>query len=112
MTISDIFKKYLNPMHTKEKLEHLVCNKANLKTGVSRKQSTPKFEENEHLLSPDMHARVRFRWGGEGGGEQEMFVFWKIWHALFSLNTHFEIRPFALVPTISLTAFRSIPKDF
>ena len=73
MTISDIFKKYLNPMHTKEKLEHLVCNKANLKTGVSRKQSTPKFEENEHFLSPDMHARVRFRGGGGGGGKKCSF---------------------------------------
>ena len=32
-----------------------------------------------------------------------MFVFRnfrKIWHALFSWNTHFEIRPFALLPTI------------
>ena len=29
-----------------------------------------------------------------------MFVFRKIWRALFSWNTHFEIRPFALLPTI------------
>ena len=29
----------------------------------------------------------------------EMFVFRKIWHALFSWNTRFEIRPFALLPT-------------
>ena len=29
-----------------------------------------------------------------------MFIFWKIWRALFSCNTHFEIRPFALLPTI------------
>ena len=28
-----------------------------------------------------------------------MFVFRKIWRALFSSNTHFEIRPFALLPT-------------
>ena len=28
-----------------------------------------------------------------------MFVFWKIWHALFSCNTCFEIRPLALLPT-------------
>ena len=27
-----------------------------------------------------------------------MFVFWKIWRALFSCNTHFEIRPSALLP--------------
>ena len=30
-----------------------------------------------------------------------MFVFRKIWRALFSLNTRFEIRPFALLPTTS-----------
>ena len=28
-----------------------------------------------------------------------MFVFRKIWHALFSQNTRFEIRPFALLLT-------------
>ena len=28
-----------------------------------------------------------------------LFVFRKIWFALFSLNTRFEIRPFALLPT-------------
>ena len=28
-----------------------------------------------------------------------MFVFRKIWRALFSWNTHFEIRPFILLPT-------------
>ena len=28
-----------------------------------------------------------------------MFVFRKIWCALFSCNTHFEIRPFALLAT-------------
>ena len=29
-----------------------------------------------------------------------MFVFRKIWRALFSRNTRFEIRPFALLSTI------------
>ena len=28
-----------------------------------------------------------------------MFVFRKIWRAMFSCNTHFETRPFALLPT-------------
>ena len=31
--------------------------------------------------------------------EGNKFVFRKIWPALFSWNTHFEIRPFALLPT-------------
>ena len=29
-----------------------------------------------------------------------MFVFRKIWRALFSLNTRFAIRPFALLPRL------------
>ena len=29
-----------------------------------------------------------------------MFVFRKIWHALYSCNTRFEIRPFALLPGV------------
>ena len=28
---------------------------ANLKTGVSRKQNTPKFPKNEDILPPDAH---------------------------------------------------------
>ena len=28
-----------------------------------------------------------------------MFVYRKIWHASFSCNAHFEIRPFPLLPT-------------
>ena len=31
---------------------------------------------------------------------KEIFVFQKIWHALFSCNTRFEIHPFALLPTV------------
>ena len=33
-----------------------------------------------------------------------MFVFRKIWRALFPWNTRFEIRPFALLPTIKAKA--------
>ena len=32
-----------------------------------------------------------------------MLIFRKIWHALFFGNTRFEIRPFALLPTNSLS---------
>ena len=37
-----------------------------------------------------------------------MFVFRKIWRALFSWNTRFEIRAFALIPTISQTTRRTL----
>ena len=33
--------------------------------------------------------------------EVQMFVFRKMWHALFLCNTRFEIRSFALLPTLS-----------
>ena len=38
-----------------------------------------------------------------------MFVFWKIWRALFSWDTRFEIRPFGLLPTIYI---KGILKSF
>ena len=49
-------------------------------TSVSRKHSTPNFPKNEHFLPPDT---IGVHLG-----------------ALFSWNTRFEIRPFALLPTI------------
>ena len=35
-----------------------------------------------------------------------MFIFWKIWCALFSCNSHFEICLFALLPTKWLVMYR------
>ena len=35
-----------------------------------------------------------------------MFVFRKIWRVLFSCNTHFEIRPFASLPTNFMSLLR------
>ena len=45
---------------------------------------------------------------------RKMFVFQKIWCALFSSNTCFEIRPFALLPTIFiiLSEYKRITKLF
>ena len=34
-----------------------------------------------------------------------MFVFWKVWRALFSCNDRFEIHPFVLLPTFRLVVF-------
>ena len=36
----------------------VIRQKVNLKTGVSRKQSTPNFPKNEHFLPPDTHMYV------------------------------------------------------
>ena len=44
-----------------------------------------------HLIRTRTYVRVRIR---------EMFVFQNIWRALFSWNSRFEIRTFALLPTI------------
>ena len=41
-----------------------------------------------------------------------MFVFWKIWWALFSCNTRFEIRPFGLLRTSYLTEINLISGSF
>ena len=36
----------------------VIRQKGDLKTGVSRKQSTPKFTKNKHFLPPDTHTYV------------------------------------------------------
>ena len=42
---------------------------------------------------------------------KKMFIFRKIWHALISWNTHFEICPFALLPTlyVNFNSFFLVP---
>ena len=49
------------------------------------------------------HVRVRI-WGVKNVRRvrirrQKIFLFRKIWRALFSCNSHFEIRPLTLLPT-------------
>ena len=66
---------------------------------IINKQNPPgwfKFFERIYLANQSLvfvGVRVRI-WG------LEMFVFRKIWRALFFWNIRFEIRPFALLPTI------------
>ena len=84
----------------------------NLKTDVSRKQSTPNFPKNEHFLPPDAHTlnvhktfRTRpgrllnilctFKVCASGGKKCSFFGKF----SLLSWITRFEIRPFALLPT-------------
>ena len=68
--------------------------RANLKTGVTRKQTTPNFQENEHFLPPNTHTYIPVRIRGK-----ERFVLRKIWWAFFSWNTRFEIFPFVFLTT-------------
>ena len=66
---------------------HFVGNKgkrANLKTGVSRKKSTPNFPKDEHFLPPDTHT-----YECASGGNVRFLE-------------NFKIRPFALLPTTSV----------
>ena len=70
----------------------------NLETNVSRKQRPPNFPKNKHL-HPDMHMYVCI-----SGGKQHSFI-GEIWRALFSKNTRFEIRSFALLPAIYIVIF-------
>ena len=39
-------------------ISSVIRQKANFKTGVSRKQSTPKLPKNKHFLPPDTHTYV------------------------------------------------------
>ena len=54
--------------------------------------------KNKHSLPRYAHVRVSIR-------GYEMFVYHKIWCALFSCNTRFDIHPFALLSTKSLSKF-------
>ena len=56
--------------------------RANLKTGVSRKQSTPNFPKKQIFLTPAYK------------GVRDDRLFWKIWRALFSWNTRFGVCTF------------------
>ena len=67
---------------------------ANLKTGVTRKQSRLNFSKRKHFLPSDAHTYECAQ------GIRNVYFFWKIWRALFSCNTSFEILPFAVLLTI------------
>ena len=62
--------------------------------GVTRKQSSQNFLIKKHFLPPDTKCKkcLSFRKSGE----------------LFSLNTRFEIHPFALLPT----KFKSVTSNY
>ena len=61
-----------------------------------KKTKEPQFSQKRTFLTLwCARARVRIR-------GQEIFVFRKIWRDLFSCNTRFQIRPFAILPTTFL----------
>ena len=66
--------------------------KGESQNGVSRKQSTSKFPNNEHFLLPDTHTYVCV----PGGKKCSFFGFFDV---LCFLETCFQGRPFALLPT-------------
>ena len=66
----------------------------NRKLSVTRQNGeSQNFPKNENFLPPDTHTYVCV------SGDKKCSFFRKIWRALFSWNTHFEIRLFALLPT-------------
>ena len=72
--------------------------RANLKTGVSRKQSTSNFPKNEHFLPTDAQTYVK-----------KYLFFGKFDVLCFLENTRFEISPSALLPTSYLSKHFPIP---
>ena len=73
----------------------VIRQKGKSQNGCFKKTKHTKFSEKQIFPTPwYAHACVDIR-------GLDMFVFWKIWHALFSWNTCFEIRLFALLPPIS-----------
>ena len=70
----------------------VIKQKGESQNGCFKKTKLAKFSEERTFLTP-WYAHVRLRIRG-----LEMFVFRKIWRALFSWNTRFEILPSALLP--------------
>ena len=68
--------------------------RANTKTRVARQDSSPNILKNEYFLPSHTHTHVRI-----SGGKKCLGFFRKIWRALFSCNTRFEIHLFVLLPT-------------
>ena len=66
----------------------VIRRKAESQNGGNKKTKHAKFSEKRTFLTP----RVRIR-------GIKMFVFRKIWGALFPCYLRFEIRPFVLSPT-------------
>ena len=85
----------VNDEHTRTKSTDIV--QVYLLLRCYKKKKHAKFSEKRKFLTP-WYTHVRI-------GGQKMFVFRKIWRALFSCNTRFEIRPFALLPPILWTTF-------
>ena len=76
----------------------VIRQKGESQNGCFEKTKQAKFSEKRTSLTPwYAHVRVRIR-------GLEMFVIRKIWLALFSWNTRFEICPFALLLTIFFLA--------
>ena len=73
----------------------VIRQKGESQNGGLKKTKYIKYSEKRTYLTT-WYAHVRVGIMG-----YEMFIFRKIWCALFSWNTHFEIRPFALLPTNS-----------
>ena len=76
---------------------HIVHNK--IKGKISKRvlqgNKHAKFSENENFLPPDRHTGLK------------ILIFRKIWRALFSCNTRFEIHLFVLLSTISASPINS-----
>ena len=69
---------------------------ANIKMGVTRKQGRPIFPKNKLFPPIDQHTCLCV-------SGSKKFVFWKTWRAWIYFKTRFEIRPFALLPTMFST---------
>ena len=74
----------------KRVVSSVIGKRANLKTGVSRKQSMPNFPINEHFLPSDTHTHVFVSGGTFVYRGVRDVCFWKIWCALLFWNIHFD----------------------
>ena len=88
----------------------VIRESVNLKTGVSRKQSTANFPKNKHFLPPDTHT-YECVWGGKKCsffGKFDMFCFLEAPVLRFALLTYYRR---VTLNILSSDYFRLSPSD-
>ena len=84
-----MFYQFFDGMNVRNTISSVIRQKGGSQNGCFKKTKHTKFSKKRTFLTP-CYAHV-------------MFVSRKIWRALFSWKTRFEISPFALLPTIYKT---------
>ena len=77
----------------RKRISSLIRQNGESQNGFYKKNKARKIFRKKNIYYPLVRRRAC-------ACQEVMFIFQKIWHALFSCNTRFEIRPIVLLATI------------